>query len=69
MGIWKRLRHGHIVPFFGIADAFVLSRISLVSSWQENGTLTYLLNHNCDISHRERLLLVRNGFIGGEVCH
>jgi hypothetical protein len=66
MGIWRRARHKHIVPFFGVANNFMPSRISLVSAWQMNGTLTSLLEHKHDMDYKERFLLVRSGSMGGE---
>jgi len=60
MGIWRRMRHRHIVPFFGVANNFIPSRISLVSPWQANGTLTSLLECDYNMNYMRRLLLVRN---------
>ncbi|OJA14805.1 hypothetical protein AZE42_04182 [Rhizopogon vesiculosus] len=60
MGLWKRMRHKHIVPFFGVANTFVPSRISLVSPWQSNGTLTSLLERKHDMNCKDRLLLLHD---------
>jgi hypothetical protein len=65
MGIWRRARHKHIVPFFGVANNFMPSRISLVSAWQMNGTLMSLLERKRDMDYKERFLLVRSGSMGG----
>lgn len=62
------MRHKHIVPFFGVANNFAPSRISLVSLWQANGTLTSLLERRNDMNYKDRLLLVRNSYIGGKSC-
>ena len=58
------MRNEHIVPMLGVANSFAPSRISIVSPWQKNGTLTSLLEDKHDMNYKDRLLLVRNGFIG-----
>ncbi|KAJ8581064.1 kinase-like protein [Rhizopogon salebrosus TDB-379] len=60
MGIWRRARHKHIVPFFGVANNFMPSRISLVSAWQMNGTLMSLLERKRDMDYKERFFLLQD---------
>ncbi|OAX37664.1 kinase-like protein [Rhizopogon vinicolor AM-OR11-026] len=67
MGVWKRMRHKHIVPFFGVANNFVPSRISLVSPWQSDGTLTSLLERKHDMNCKERLPLLED--IANGLCY
>ncbi|KAJ8594401.1 kinase-like protein [Rhizopogon salebrosus TDB-379] len=67
MGVWRRARHKHIVPFLGVANNFMSSRISLVSAWQTKGTLTFLLEHKHDMNYEERFILLQD--IASGLCY
>ncbi|KAG2347821.1 hypothetical protein BDR05DRAFT_585653 [Suillus weaverae] len=60
LGIWKRLRHSHILKFMGTTSDFGPS-VALVAPWMTNGTLTWFLDQNNEtLRLHDRLLLLRD---------
>ena len=61
LGIWRRLKHGNIVPFLGIAYGFGMhGAMSLVSLWMPNESLhKFLIKHDDNLGVVHRLQFMR----------
>lgn len=55
-GIWARLHHRNILPFFGYQ--VVDGQPRLVSPWMEHGNLNEYLGTHPDLANRDKLILV-----------
>ncbi|KAG6818518.1 hypothetical protein H0H93_004338 [Arthromyces matolae] len=62
--LWAQLSHPNILPFFGLAK--FRSRLSFVTRWAQNGSLTEYLVHN---PKAIRILLCRDTAAGVDYLH
>lgn len=69
LGIWKRLRHSHILKFMGTTSDFGPS-VALVSPWIPNGTLTSFLKQTKNtLTLLDRMCLLRDIAAGLHYLH